>query len=71
MPGFDGTGPNGKGPMTGGCRGYCALVLNEPGQALKVKSGFYGRGGGRCRGGKGYRNNFYATGKPGWLSAQE
>jgi hypothetical protein len=24
MPGFDGTGPNGQGPMTGGGRGYCA-----------------------------------------------
>ena len=24
MPGFDGTGPRGMGPMTGGGRGYCA-----------------------------------------------
>jgi hypothetical protein len=24
MPGFDGTGPAGMGPMTGGGRGYCA-----------------------------------------------
>ena len=23
MPGFDGTGPSGRGPMTGGGRGYC------------------------------------------------
>jgi hypothetical protein len=23
MPGFNGTGPNGMGPMTGGGRGYC------------------------------------------------
>jgi len=23
MPGFDGTGPAGVGPMTGGARGYC------------------------------------------------
>lgn len=23
MPGFDGTGPQGRGPMTGGARGYC------------------------------------------------
>jgi len=23
MPGFDGTGPNGVGPMTGGGRGFC------------------------------------------------
>ena len=25
MPGFDGTGPRGTGPMTGGGRGYCAV----------------------------------------------
>jgi len=24
MPGFDGTGPAGRGPMTGGGRGYCS-----------------------------------------------
>jgi len=24
MPGYDGTGPRGQGPMTGGGRGYCA-----------------------------------------------
>jgi len=23
MPGFDGTGPMGAGPMTGGARGFC------------------------------------------------
>ena len=25
MPGFDGTGPMGMGPMTGGGRGFCAM----------------------------------------------
>ncbi|MCK8518590.1 DUF5320 domain-containing protein [Methanoculleus sp. 7T] len=25
MPGFDRTGPSGSGPLTGGCRGRCAL----------------------------------------------
>ncbi len=24
MPGFDGTGPGGRGPMTGGGRGFCS-----------------------------------------------
>ena len=24
MPGFDGTGPRGQGPMTGGGRGFCS-----------------------------------------------
>ena len=27
MPGFDGTGPRGVGPMTGGGRGFCAVPL--------------------------------------------
>jgi len=27
MPGFDGTGPRGCGPMTGHGRGYCVLRL--------------------------------------------
>lgn len=29
LPGFDGTGPVGKGPMTGRCEGYCILKLNS------------------------------------------
>lgn len=28
MPGFDGTGPRGQGPLTGGGRGYCAVSLS-------------------------------------------
>ena len=27
MPGFDGTGPRGMGPLTGGGRGFCAVPL--------------------------------------------
>lgn len=27
MPGFDGTGPAGLGPLTGGGRGFCAVPL--------------------------------------------
>ena len=29
MPGFDGTGPLGQGPMTGRGRGFCALTVSE------------------------------------------
>lgn len=29
MPGFDGTGPMGIGPMTGGGRGFCAIPLRS------------------------------------------
>ncbi len=30
MPGFDGTGPNGMGPMTGGGRGFCSPWGGSP-----------------------------------------
>ncbi len=30
MPGFDGTGPRGEGPMTGWGRGYCVRPVNQP-----------------------------------------
>ena len=35
MPGFDGTGPSGQGPMTGRSQGFCALMVSEenPGEA--------------------------------------
>ena len=29
MPGFNGTGPRGVGPMTGGGRGFCAIPLRS------------------------------------------
>ncbi|MFA5629446.1 MAG: DUF5320 domain-containing protein [Dehalococcoidales bacterium] len=29
MPGFDGTGPRGTGPMTGGGRGFCVMTESE------------------------------------------
>ena len=32
MPNFDGTGPDGKGPMTGRGRGYCVIPINTPEQ---------------------------------------
>ncbi len=30
MPGFDGTGPRGMGPMTGGGRGFCVVQGVRP-----------------------------------------
>jgi hypothetical protein len=30
MPAFDGTGPQGKGPLTGRGEGYCAIRLPAP-----------------------------------------
>jgi len=34
MPKFDGSGPNGKGPMTGRGSGYCIIPLNTPEEEL-------------------------------------
>ncbi|NOZ20162.1 MAG: DUF5320 domain-containing protein [Planctomycetes bacterium] len=65
MPGGDGTGPRGMGPMTGRAAGYCAGYpvpgfMNPVGGRLGMG---FGRGVG---GGRGRRNWFYATGLPGW-----
>ena len=35
MPKFDGTGPNGKGPMTGRGSGYCVVLLNTTEKELE------------------------------------
>jgi len=39
MPGFDGTGPLGQGPLTGGGRGFCAVPV---GYAGNVPAGYAG-----------------------------
>lgn len=66
MPGFDGTGPMGMGPMTGGGRGFCAAPASgiRP-QAYGGRP--LGRGG---RGGRGRRNWYYATGFTGLQDAE-
>ena len=68
MPGGDGTGPGGMGPMTGRGAGYCA-GYSVPGY-INTYGGRYA-GAGRASGGgfgrgRGYRNQFYATSLPGW-----
>jgi len=67
MPGGDGTGPVGMGPMTGRAAGFCA-GYPAPGYVSPAGGrGFYGRGRG-CGGGGGWgRRNWYrATGLPFW-----
>lgn len=69
MPGKDGTGPLGMGPMSGRAAGYCA-GFGVPGYANMGRgrgwrAGF-GRGGGAWGGGRGWRHQLYATGLPGW-----
>jgi len=58
MPGGDGTGPGGFGPMTGRAAGYCA------GYSVPGYMNPYGFGGGGFGRGRGYRNRYYATGLP-------
>jgi len=60
MPGGDGTGPAGMGPMTGGGRGFCGTG-NSPRRFFGL-----GRGLGRGGGGRGWRNWFRATGLTRW-----
>jgi len=65
MPAGNGTGPSGFGPMTGRGAGYCT-GNSAPGYTNPTRRGGffrYGRGRG---GGRGWRNQFYATGQPFW-----
>jgi len=64
MPGGDGTGPMGMGPMTGRAAGYCAGFAVPGSMTSPGGQGFGGR-----RGGRGRRNWFYATGLTGWQRA--
>lgn len=69
MPGGDGTGPNGLGPMTGRAAGFCS-GNGIPGYAnYSYGRGFRALGRGRGGGGRGFRNRFYATGLTGWQRA--
>ena len=60
MPGGDGTGPMGMGPMTGRAAGFCA-GFPVPGY-MNPRFGF-GAGFGR---GRGFIRMYYLTGLPGW-----
>jgi hypothetical protein len=43
MPGFDGTGPQGHGPMTGRARGYCILrTANDESNRMQGFAGVQG-----------------------------
>ncbi len=62
MPGFDRTGPLGRGAMTGRRMGYCAEVSDNIGVFRgRGFGGGYGRGHGFGRG-FGYGRNFYNQG---------
>ena len=41
MPGFDGTGPLGQGPLTGGGRGFCVVPVGYAGnQGYSLNPGY-------------------------------
>jgi hypothetical protein len=40
MPGFDGTGPRGLGPITGGGRGFCVVPLSPSSPTYTKKEGY-------------------------------
>jgi hypothetical protein len=42
MPGFDGTGPQNQGPMTGRGKGYCAIKVPKPGEVPQGYVGWQG-----------------------------
>ena len=71
MPGGNGTGPMGMGPMTGRAGGFCA-GFGMPGYANAPARRGFGVGYGRRRelrgrnAGRGFRHMFQATG-PGWM----
>lgn len=48
MPGFDGTGPRGAGPMSGGGQGFCNPAAARYAPRFGRRIG-YGRGFGRVR----------------------
>jgi Family of unknown function (DUF5320) len=64
MPGFDGTGPLGYGPLSGRRGGYCR-------GSVALRRGFYGaepirRGSGMGGFGRGYRWQYLETRLPRW-----
>lgn len=43
MPGYDGTGPRGRGPMTGRGEGYCVVEMSD--DAVQPEAGLGGQAG--------------------------
>lgn len=74
MPGFDGTGPSGRGPMTGGARGWCNPYRPVPRgygayrpPVYGVRRPLYGRGRPRWGLARGFRGGWgRGRGRAGW-----
>jgi len=65
MPGGDGTGPGGMGPMTGRAAGFCA-GYPAPGYTNRVGGRGMGMGWGRGRGGGFGRGRGFGWGRAGY-----
>jgi len=72
MPGFDGSGPRGMGPRTGGGRGFCSPGYGPyygAGTPYQTPPGGYGPARGAGQGGipwGGGRGRAYGGGRRGW-----
>lgn len=67
MPGYDGTGPNGQGPMTGRGMGYCTGAPGAGyGRGFGRGFGWFGRGFGGFGMRRGFRGGgrFWAVNNP-------
>jgi hypothetical protein len=64
MPGFDGTGPQGQGPMTGGARGWCN-PYGSPRIGYRPIRSFYPPAFGSWRPRWGLGRGFFAGGRGG------
>jgi hypothetical protein len=69
MPGRNGMGPLGQGPMTGGGRGWCGGAASRMEMPARGPGFGMGWGNGRC-GGWRHRHGFRASGPRGWQRAQ-
>jgi len=66
MPGFDGTGPMGQGPMTGGGRGFCAMPNRGYGPSgYSMQAPYYPPSGGYPFYGRSFSGPVFGAGRGG------
>src|SRR4030065_1264233 len=66
MPGFDGTGPMGMGPMTGGGRGFCAMPHGGYGSyGYGIRAPYYPPSGGYPSYGRPFYAPIFGAGRGG------
>ncbi len=68
MPGGNGMGPMGQGPMSGRGMGWCRGANTSDSTGQNEAGYGMGRGGGRGNGWR-HRHGFRTSGLPGWLRA--